>query len=133
MNEEKIRQAVMELVAQTKDYEPEDKIEAGDLLFYDHDFTSMDMLDLLFRIEQHFQIKIAEGTLYNMARGDTPEEEFSLDGYLTDQGRKQLMELLSDSPENIFPERIHKSTLPMFSTVNAMVRLVSHLLAKKDV
>jgi acyl carrier protein len=37
-------------------------IEAQQLFFYDLGFTSMDLLDLLFRLEQHFQIEIPEGT-----------------------------------------------------------------------
>ena len=89
----------------------------------------MDLLDLLFRIEQHFQIQIPEGTIYHLARGDLAEAEFAEDAVLTEAGRERLMNLLYDTPKELFPPRIHATTLPRFCTVGAIVRLVDHKLA----
>ena len=100
------------------------------LLFYDLEFTSMDLLDMLFRLEEAFSIKIPEGTLYQLARGDTPESDFCRDSHLTPQGRLQLMQLLRDTPAQVFPEKIHAQTLPKYCTVGAFVRLVDHKLAE---
>ena len=97
------------------------------LLFYDLELTSLDLLDLLFRIEETLGVAIPEGTIYRHARGDVPEEQFAEKGYLTPLGRERLMALLSDSPPTIFPERIHVQTLPRYITVGALVRLVDHL------
>ena len=102
-------------------------IRPEQLLFYDLEFTSLDLLDLLFRIEETLGIQIAEGTIYRLARGDTPDEQFSDKGYLTPLGRERLMALLADSPATIFPERIHTQSLPRYVTVGAIVRLVDHL------
>lgn len=105
-------------------------IEPGQLLFYDLGFTSMDLLDLLFRIEQHFRISIPEGTIYALARGEMPERDFATDGVLSEAGRQRLLKLLSDAPAEIFPARIHATTLPRYCTVAAFVRLVDHKLAE---
>ena len=86
----------------------------------------MDMLDLLFRLESHFGISIPEGTFQELARGNLSEEEFVREGILTPIGRRHLMALLDDSPEEIFPEHIHVKTLPRYCTVGAIVRLVAY-------
>ena len=106
-------------------------IEPKQLFFYDLGFTSMDLLDLLFRIEQYFQISIPEGTIYHLARGEMPESEFATDGVLSEPGRQRLMAMLYDTPPEIFPARIHATTLPRYCTVGAFVRLVDHKLTER--
>ena len=120
---------VTALVRQTLALPESEPISAEQLFVYDLGFTSMDLLDLLFRVEQHFQIEIPEGTIYRLARGDLPETEFAQDAVLTEAGRARLMTLLYDTPKELFPPRIHATTLPRFCTVGAIVRLVDHKLA----
>jgi len=119
---------VATLVRQTLALSETEPIETQQLFFYDLGFTSMDLLDLLFRIEQHFQIEIPEGTIYQLARGDLAEAEFAEDAVLTEAGRQRLMTLLYDTPAELFPPRIHATTLPRFCTVGAITRLVDHKL-----
>ena len=119
---------VATLVRQTLALPDSEPISEQQLFFYDLGFTSMDLLDLLFRLEQHFQIEIPEGTIYQLARGDLEETKFAADGVLTEAGRSRLMELLYDTPPEMFPPRIHATTLPRFCTVGAFVRLVDHKL-----
>ena len=116
------------LVRQTLALSESEPIEPQQLFFYDLGFTSMDLLDLLFRLEQHFQIEIPEGTIYQLARGDLAEAEFAEDAVLTEAGRERLMKLLYDTPPELFPPRIHATTLPRFCTVGAITRLVDHKL-----
>lgn len=124
---------VATLVRQTLALPESEPIEPQQLFFYDLGFTSMDLLDLLFRIEQHFQIEIPEGTIYHLARGDLAEAEFAEDAVLTEGGRQRLMTLLYDTPPELFPARIHATTLPRFCTVGAITRLVDHKLAQQSV
>ena len=119
------------LVRQTLALPETESISPPQLFFYDLGFTSMDLLDLLFRLEQHFQIEIPEGTIYHLARGDLSEAEFAEDAVLTEAGRQRLMDLLYDTPKELFPARIHATTLPRFCTVGAITRLVDHKLAAK--
>jgi acyl carrier protein len=122
---------VANLVRQTLALPDSEPISPQQLFFYDLGFTSMDLLDLLFRIEQHFQIEIPEGTIYHLARGDLAEAEFAEDAVLSERGRERLMSLLYDTPKELFPPRIHATTLPRFCTVGAIVRLVDHKLAEQ--
>lgn len=117
---------VLELARETLALSSEIAVEPHHLLFYDLGFTSMDMLDFLFRVEERFEIAIPEGTLAGLARGDLPETEFELDGDLTALGRERLMALLHDTPAAVFPERIRGSSLPRYCTVAAIARLVEH-------
>jgi acyl carrier protein len=119
---------VAALVRATQALPADQEIRPEQLLFYDLAFSSMDLLDLLFRIEDHFGVAIAEGTLYSLARGDLPDAAFADGGTLTPLGRERLMALLSDSPTAIFPERIATDGLPRFATVGAIARLIDHLL-----
>ena len=119
------------LVRQTLALPDTEPIAEQQLFFYDLGFTSMDLLDLLFRLEQHFQIEIPEGTIYHLARGDVDEATFAEDAVLTEIGRERLMALLYDTPRELFPPRIHATTLPRFCTVGAIVRLVDHKLAQR--
>ena len=123
---------VVRLVRQTLALPDHEPISREQLFFYDLGFTSMDLLDLLFRIEQHFEITIPEGTIYQLARGDLAENEFAEDAVLTEAGRLRLMKLLYDTPKELFPERIHATTLPRYCTVGAIVRLVDHKLAEQQ-
>ena len=120
---------VVMLVHQTLALPESEAIQPQQLFFYDLGFTSMDLLDLLFRLEQHFEIEIPEGTIYHLARGDLAEAEFAEDAVLTEAGRERLMTLLYDTPKELFPARIHATTLPRFCTVGAITRLVDHKLA----
>ena len=105
------------------------EIRADQLLFYDLGFTSLDLLDLLFRIEELLGVHVAEGTIYRLARGELTDEQFADKNFLTVLGRERLMALLADTPAPIFPERIHTQSLPRFCTVGALVRLVDSLRA----
>ena len=132
MNKRDAFAEVSALVRQTLALPEEEPVRPEQLLFYDLSFTSLDMLDLLFRLEQHFDISIPEGTIYQLARGEMLDGEFADGSVLTASGRERLIRLLYDSPPQIFPPRIHATTLPRYCTVGAITRLVEHKLAARE-
>lgn len=121
---------VAQIVRETQARPDTAVIEPPQLLFNDLAFTSMDLLDFLFRVEDTFGVVIAEGTLYRLARGDLSDDEFAKDAALLPLGRARLMALLPDTPAELFPAHIDTATLPRYCTVGAMGRLVDHLLAE---
>ncbi|MFY9826624.1 MAG: acyl carrier protein [Thermoanaerobaculia bacterium] len=127
---DEITTTVVGLVRETLALDDEHPISPAQLLFYDLAFSSMDLLDLLFRVEDRFGVAIESGTLHALARGELPEEAFATDGFLTETGRRRLLALLDDSPAEIFPERIPVDTLPRYCTVAAIARLVRHRLGE---
>jgi acyl carrier protein len=122
--------AVAALVRDTLGLPADAPVRGEQLLFYDLSFTSLDLLDLLYRVEEHFGIAIPEGTLYALARGDLDDAAFADKGHLTPLGRERLMALLADTPAPVFPEKIHAQTLPRYCTVAAIARLVDHKLGE---
>ncbi|MBA3499207.1 MAG: phosphopantetheine-binding protein [Myxococcota bacterium] len=120
-------ETVIVLVRDTLSLGPHEPVRGDQLLFYDLQFTSLDLLDLLYRVEEHFGVAIPEGTLYGLARGELDDGAFADRGLLTPLGRERLMALFSDSPTSIFPDQIHFQTLPRYCTVAAIARLVDHL------
>lgn len=118
---------VIVIVRDTLSLGTDEPVRGDQLLFYDLQFTSLDLLDLLYRIEEHFGVAIPEGTMYRLARGDLDDAVFADRGHLTALGRERLMAVLSDSPASIFPAQIHVQTLPRYCTVAAIARLVDHL------
>ena len=121
---------VAQLVRETQGRPDETGIDPAQLLFNDLAFTSMDLLDFLFRVEDTFGVVIAEGTVYRLARGDLSDDEFAKDGFLLPLGRDRLIALLADTPTELFPAQIDSATLPRYCTVGAIGRLVDHLLAE---
>lgn len=129
---DEITETVVRLVRETLAFDDEHPVSPRQLLFYDLEFSSMDLLDLLFRVEDHFGVAVERETLHTLAQGELPEEDFATDGFLTAAGRRRLMALLDDSPAAIFPERIHVDTLPRYCTVAAIGRLVRTRLGKEE-
>jgi acyl carrier protein len=127
---EEITEVVVTLVRETLALDDRRPVLPEHLLFYDLEFSSMDLLDLLFRVEDRFGVAIEAGTLRALAQGELPEDDFAEDGFLTATGRRRLMALLDDSPPEVFPERIHADTLPRYCTVAAIARLVRHRLGQ---
>ncbi len=121
--------AVLEQVRETLGHAAEAPITPTQLLFYDLGFTSMDLLDFIFRLEERFAIAIPEGTILALAQGDLPDADFAQRSHLTTAGRARLMAMLHDSPPEIFPDAIHVATLPRYCTIAAFVRLVDKLIA----
>src|SRR5215210_7766873 len=50
------------------------------------DAESIDFLDMVFRLERAFKIKIPRGKIVENARGDLPEAEFEQKGIVTEVG-----------------------------------------------
>jgi acyl carrier protein len=59
---------------------------------------SIDFLDMVFRLERAFKIKIPRGKIVENARGDLPEAEFEQKGIVTETGMAQLRAYLSEIP-----------------------------------
>ena len=118
MNEPAALNIVVDLIRDTLTLSGREgeKISSDTLLFYQLAFTSMDLLDLLFRVEQHFGIAIPEGTLYGLARGEMPDAEFATDSVLSTAGRARLMALLNDTPPELlssaFTRRVCHGSAP---------------------
>jgi len=65
-------------------------VQAETNLMRDLNAESIDFLDIVFRIEKEFGVKIPKGEIERRARGSLSDEQFAVNGLLTDAGLAQL-------------------------------------------
>ena len=90
------------------------------------DAESIDFLDMVFRLERAFKIKIPRGKIIENARGDMPEAEFEHKGVLTEAGLTQLRRYLSEIPAERFGNPMKVADIPRLFTPETFCKLVIH-------
>jgi len=88
------------------------------------DAESIDFLDMVFRLERAFKIKIPRGKIVENARGDLPEAEFEQKGIVTDKGVAQLKAYLSEVPAERFKTPMKVADIPRLFTPETFCKLV---------
>jgi acyl carrier protein len=85
---------------------------------------SIDFLDMVFRLERAFKIKIPRGKIVENARGTLSEAEFEQKGLVTDVGLAQLKAYLSDVPSERFRTPMKVKDIPRLFTPETFCKLV---------
>jgi acyl carrier protein len=88
------------------------------------DAESIDFLDLVFRLERGFGVKIPRGKIVEDARGDLPEAEFEKGGIVTDAGLAQLRDFLSEVPAERFKTPLKAADIPRLFTPETFCKVV---------
>jgi acyl carrier protein len=88
------------------------------------DAESIDFLDLVFRLERAFGVKIPRGKIIEDARGDLPEAEFEQKGLVSDAGLKRLKEFLSEIPADRFRSPMKSADIPRLFTPATFCKVV---------
>jgi acyl carrier protein len=88
------------------------------------DAESIDFLDLVFRLERAFKLKIARGKIIEDARGDLPEAEFEQKGIVTEAGMQRLRNFLSEVPADRFVTPLKVADIPRLFTAETFCKLV---------
>ncbi|HVO88935.1 MAG TPA: phosphopantetheine-binding protein [Casimicrobiaceae bacterium] len=88
------------------------------------DAESIDFLDMVFRLERAFKIKIPRGKIVENARGDLPESEFEQKGIVTERGLAQLKSYLSEVPAERFKTPMKVADIPRLFTPETFCKLV---------
>jgi acyl carrier protein len=88
------------------------------------DAESIDFLDMVFRLERAFKIKIPRGKIVENARGDLPESEFEQKGLVTEKGLEQLRSYLSEVPPERFKSPLKAADIPRLFTPETFCKLV---------
>ena len=88
------------------------------------DAESIDFLDLVFRLERAFKVKIPRGKIVEDARGDLPESEFEQKGVITEAGLKRLREFLSEVPADRFRSPLKATEIPRLFTPETFCKVV---------
>ncbi len=85
---------------------------------------SIDYLDIVFRLERAFGVKIPRGQITKEARGDLSEEEFQEGGVLTPQGLERLRNFLTEVPPEQIQPGLKVGEIPSLFNVETFCKLV---------
>jgi acyl carrier protein len=85
---------------------------------------SIDFLDMVFRLERAFKVKIPRGKIVENARGSLTEAEFEQKGLVTDTGLAQLKAYLSEVPAERFRTPLKVKDIPRLFTPETFCKLV---------
>jgi acyl carrier protein len=88
------------------------------------DAESIDFLDLVFRLERAFGVKIPRGKIVEDARGDLPESDFEQKGVVTEAGLARLREFLSEVPAERFRTPLKSADIPRLFTTETFCKVV---------
>jgi acyl carrier protein len=100
------------------------EVKINSRLFADLEAESIDLLDIVFRLEREFKIQIPRGRILEDARGDLPETEFENNGVLTAAGLARLRDYLSEVPAQSFRPQMNLADVPSLFTVETMCKMV---------
>jgi acyl carrier protein len=88
------------------------------------DAESIDFLDIVFRLERAFKVKIPRGKIVEEARGDLPEAEFEKNGVVTEVGFQRLREYLTEVPVDRFRTPMKAADIPRLFTPETFCKVV---------
>jgi acyl carrier protein len=97
-------------------------------LIHDLHCESIDLLDVLFSLEQAFGIEITRGALEAAARGDMTEEEFAPAGKISPAGLARLRALMPEVASQIGDGLRPREVMTLF-TATTFARIVTGALA----
>lgn len=105
----------------------DDEIKTGATLIGDLGAESIDFLDIVFRLERTFSIKIPRGELFPEDILNNPE--FVENGKMTDKGLAELKEKMPHADFADFESNPLVDEMPNLFTVKTIVNYVTHKMA----
>jgi len=114
---------VQKTMADALGCEPED-IKLDVSLIEGLDAESIDFLDMVFRLERAFKVKIPRGKIMEEARGDLSEAEFEKGGIVSDAGLERLKTFLSEVPAERFRSPLKAGDISRLFTTETFCKMV---------
>jgi acyl carrier protein len=109
-----------------------DKIRLESALVADLGAESIDLLDLTFRIEETFNVRIESNEIEREASKRLPGGVYEKDGRLTDAALVEIRRSLPELDPSKLVSGLRKVDLPSLLTVQFFVGLVARKLAEKE-
>jgi acyl carrier protein len=98
------------------------KLEAS--LIDDLGAQSIDFLDIVFRLERAFKVKIPRSKIIEEARGSLSQAEFEQAGVVTPAGFERLRAFLSEVPPQRFASPLKVADIPRLFTTETFCKIV---------
>jgi acyl carrier protein len=110
----------------------DDEVLPSSKIIEELDAESLDFLDIAFRLERAFSIKIPRGGIESAAREDIGEEAYEVDGVLTDAALERLKDALPEIPPDEFRSGLKTVEVPELFRVATFYNLVLHLMNQAE-
>jgi acyl carrier protein len=101
-----------------------EEVKLDSSLINDLGAESIDFLDIVFRLERAFKVKIPRGKIIEDARGDLSEADFEKGGVVTDAGFQRLKTFLDEVPADRFKAPLKVADIPRLFTVETFCKIV---------
>jgi len=101
-----------------------EKVKLDASLIDDLGAESIDFLDIVFRLERAFKVKIPRGKILEEARGDLSESEFDKGGVVSEAGVERLKSFLSEVPAERFKSPLAVADIPRLFTTETFCKMV---------
>lgn len=126
---EKVKESIVEALGVD-----EEEVTATATLFEDLGAESLDLLDIVFRLEKAFGIKIPRGGIQQdiIAAEGMKEEEVLVDGALTALGAQKLRERMPEVDGARIYEGFRVDDIPTLFTVQTFVNIVKRVLEEQQ-
>jgi acyl carrier protein len=126
MTNEQIVKVVRECVAEAIDADVEE-VQADHCIVKDLGADSIDLLDLLFQLEQKFNIRISPRGIEKQAQLELGETPLEIDGVYTEEALVKLREALPEISNDELGLGLRTDELPRLFRVRTFVNLVTAL------
>jgi acyl carrier protein len=101
-----------------------EKVKPDSSLIDDLGAESIDFVDIVFRLQRQFKVKIPRGKIVEEARGSLSEAEFEKAGVVSEAGVARLRAFLSEVPPARFKSPLNVADIPRLFTVETFCKLV---------
>ena len=114
---------VAEIIADALGCDEED-VKPDSSLINDLDAESIDFLDIVFRLEREFKVKIPRGKAMEEARGELSEEEFEQGGIVTEAGVAKIRAYLTEVSADRIKTPLKAAEIPKLYTIETFCKMV---------
>lgn len=109
----------------------EDEVTYDAKVIGDLGAESLDFLDIAFRLERAFDIKIPRGGIERTAQSSMGDDPYEVAGVLTPVALQKLADAMPEIPRAEFKEGLRTSEVANLFRVATFYNLVIHLMAEK--
>ncbi len=127
MTETEILETLYACVASTIGIKKE-LISLDSSLINDLGADSLDLLDLMFALEQEFGIEMTRGEIEKRLRASIPEDDFEKEGVLTEKAKDALKQQLPEVAPEKFDGSLRAADIVKLLTVRVFLRIVTEKL-----
>ncbi len=110
----------------------EDEVELHHRIIEELEAESLDFLDIAYKLEVSFDIKIPRGGIENAAKDGIEDGGYEVNGVLTETALTRLAEAMPEIPSDKFSAGLRVSEVPELFIVATFYNLVVRLIVEKN-